>query len=165
MWTVHQILEATGGQLVRGRPTGTVRGISIDSRSLTPGEAFVAIQGKRLDGHRFVEEAAHRGASCLVLSQVPASTNGAASLPTILVDDTTHALGDLARFHRRRFGRPTIAVTGSCGKTTTKELIAHVAGSPETILKTVGTQNNHIDRKSTRLNSSHSAKSRMPSSA
>jgi len=161
-WTVHQILEAADGQLVRGRPPtcfwpvgqhsafggetggGTVSGISIDSRSLTPGEAFVAIQGKRLDGHRFIEEAAHRGASCLIVSHLPISTNGSASLPTILVDDTTNALGELARFHRRRLARPTIAVTGSCGKTTTKELIAHLVGAPDAILKTWGTQNNHI---------------------
>ena len=143
-WTVHQILEATGGQLVRGRLTGLASGIAIDSRRLAPGEAFVAIQGTRLDGHRFLDEAAHRGASCLIVSYLPTPTNGSASLPTVLVPDTTKALGHLARFHRRRFTRPVIAVTGSCGKTTTKELIAHLLGSPDAILKTVGTQNNHI---------------------
>ena len=144
VWTVRQILDATGGQLVRGRPSGTVQGIGIDSRRLTPGEAFVAIRGTRLDGHRFIEEAAHRGASCLVVSSLPTPTNGSASVPTVLVPDTTKALADLARFHRRRFARPMIAVTGSCGKTTTKELIAQLLGAPETVLKTFGTQNNHI---------------------
>ena len=142
-WTVRQILDATGGQLVRGRAEGESSGIAIDSRRLAPGEAFVAIQGTRLDGHRFLEEAAHRGASCLVVSCAPTPTNGSASLPTILVDDTTDALGRLARFHRRRLNPTVIAVTGSCGKTTTKELIAHLLG-PETVLKTTGTQNNHI---------------------
>ena len=143
-WTVHQILDATGGRLVRGRPIGEISGIAIDSRRLTPGEAFVAIQGTRLDGHRFIEDAAHRGASCLIVSYVPAPTNGSASLPTILVDDTTEALGRLARFHRRRLNPTVIAVTGSCGKTTTKELIARLLGGPDAVLKTTGTQNNHI---------------------
>ena len=143
-WTVRQLLEATGGQLVRGRPEGTVAGVTIDSRRLAPNEAFVAIQGRRLDGHHFIEDAAHRGAACLIVSRVLHSTNGASSLPTILVDDTTRALGSLARFHRRRIGIPVIAITGSCGKTTTKELIAHLLGRPNSVLKTVGTQNNHI---------------------
>ncbi len=143
-WTVHQILEATGGQLVRGQPSGMVERISIDSRRLLPGDAFVAIRGVRFDGHRFLDEAAHHGASCLIVSRIPTLTNGASILPMILVEDTTEALGNLARFHRRRLGRPVIAITGSCGKTTTKELIAHLLGDPDAILKTTGTQNNHI---------------------
>ena len=143
-WTVRDILEATGGSLVRGHPDDSVTGLSIDSRRLAAGEAFVAIRGKRLDGHQFIEEAAHRGAACLIVSQIPHSTNGASRVPMVLVEDTTIALGDLARFHRRRLGQQVIAVTGSCGKTTTKELIAHLVGESDTILKTTGTQNNHI---------------------
>ncbi len=143
-WTVQQVVEATGGQLVRGKPTGVIAGISIDSRQLVPGEAFVAIEGQRFDGHRFLDDVAHGGSSCLVVSRVPKLTNGASMLPTVLVDDTTIALGNLARFHRRRLGIPLIAVTGSCGKTTTKELIAHLLGPDEAVLKTTGTQNNHI---------------------
>lgn len=143
-WTIHQLLEATQGQLVRGRPIGEAAGVSIDSRSLTPGQTFVAIRGVRYDGHRFLEDAAHRGASSLIVSHLVTPTNGSSSLPTILVDDTTEALADLARFHRRLLGRSVVAVTGSCGKTTTKELLAHLLGGPDTILKTHGTQNNHI---------------------
>ena len=143
-WNVGQLVEATGGRLVRGQPEAGVGGIAIDSRRLASGEAFVAIRGKRWDGHRFIEDAAHQGASCLVASQIPASANGASALPLVLVRDTAQALGDLARFHRRRLGLPVVAVTGSCGKTTTKELIAHLAGEPDDVLKTFGTQNNHI---------------------
>ncbi|OGL07380.1 MAG: hypothetical protein A3J45_14715, partial [Candidatus Rokubacteria bacterium RIFCSPHIGHO2_02_FULL_69_13] len=143
-WTIAQLLEATGGVLVRGEPSREITGIAIDSRNLLSGEAFVAIHGRRFDGHRFVDDAAHRGASCLIVSHVPEAANGASVLPTILVDNTTEALGDLARFHRRRCGATVIAVTGSCGKTTTKELIAHLFGGPEFVLKTSGTQNNHI---------------------
>jgi UDP-N-acetylmuramoyl-tripeptide--D-alanyl-D-alanine ligase len=143
-WTVQRILEATGGELIRGSPAQAVGGISIDSRRLEGGEAFVAIQGKRFDGHRFIEEAAHRGAACLVVSHVPVASNGSAALPLVLVDDTAVALGDLARYHRRRLGQPVIAITGSCGKTTTKELIGRLLGGPDEVLRTAGTQNNHI---------------------
>ncbi len=144
-WTIHQLLEATGGRLVRGQQApAEINGISIDSRSLQPGNVFVAIRGPRFDGHHFLDDVAHKGASCLIVSYVPTAANGAASLPTILVDDTTEALGQIAQFHRRRMNRPVIAITGSCGKTTTKELIAHLLGDPERILKTTGTQNNHI---------------------
>src|SRR3990167_7204399 len=110
-WTIHQLLEATQGQLVRGRPIGEAAGVSIDSRSLTPGQTFIAIRGLRHDGHRFLEEAAHHGASSLIVSQIVTPTNGSSSLPTILVDDTTEALADLARFHRRQHGRSVVAVT------------------------------------------------------
>ena len=156
-WTVQQILDATNGQLVRGQPDTVVSGLAIDSRSLLPGEAFIAIRGAKFDGHQFTEAASGRGASCLIVSHLPESTDGSALLPTILVDDTAVALGDLARFHRRRINRPVIAVTGSCGKTTTKELIAHLLGGEDSILKTVGTQNNHIGVPLTllRMNASH----------
>ncbi|MBI3330683.1 MAG: UDP-N-acetylmuramoyl-tripeptide--D-alanyl-D-alanine ligase [Candidatus Omnitrophica bacterium] len=144
LWSVRGIVDATGGRLVRGSPDAHVSDVTIDSRRLAPGEAFVAIRGRRWDGHRFIEDAAHRGASCLVVSQVPASANGSAALPLVLVRDTAQALGDLARFHRRRLNPSVVAVTGSCGKTTTKELIAHLVGDPAVVLKTFGTQNNHI---------------------
>jgi UDP-N-acetylmuramoyl-tripeptide--D-alanyl-D-alanine ligase len=143
-WTLRQLIEATGGQLVRGAPDTSIGGLGIDSRRLSPGEGFVAIRGRRLDGHHYVDDAAHHGAACLVVSRIPQAANGAGSLPMILVRDTTEALGDLARYHRRRLGVPVIAITGSCGKTTTKELIAHLVGTPATVLKTTGTQNNHI---------------------
>lgn len=142
-WTVNQLLEATSGELVSGQATGVMEGISIDSRCLQPGEAFVAIQGTRFDGHHFLEEAIHRGASCLIVAHRPSAVP-ALSIPTILVEDTTKALGHLARFHRRALGLPVVAVTGSCGKTTTKELIAHLLGESDTVLKTTGTQNNQI---------------------
>ncbi len=140
-WTLRELAEATGGRLLNDRPDVIARDVAIDSRRLEPGSAFVAIRGARFDGHAFLAEAADRGAVCAVVSQDPAAPLG---IPSIRVPDTTQALQRLARFHRRRMGIPVIAVTGSCGKTTTKELIAHLAGDPDTILKTAGTQNNHI---------------------
>jgi len=133
-WTVKEILQATEGRLLRGRFDQKILGISIDSRGIAPQEAFVAIRGHRFDGHDFLDEAIKHGASCLIISRDVPSLSSTATLPVILVNDTTEALGDLARFHRRRMNKPVIAVTGSCGKTTTKELIAHIIGEPDAVL-------------------------------
>ena len=143
-WTMAQLLDATQGKLVRGRAEGVFREMVIDSRRTAPGDVFVAIRGQRLDGHQFVDEAAHHGATCLVVSEVPRSVNGASALPTILVEDTTEALGNLARYHRRRIGATVIAVTGSCGKTTTKDLIAHLIDGSRRVHKSFSSFNNHI---------------------
>ncbi len=141
-WTVDQLLEATQGRLVTGDRATAVRGVCLDSRQLQPGEAFLAIRGQRLDAHAFLPEAIVRGASGLIISALPVRLP---SVPTIHVSDTTSALGSLAAFHRRRFNIPVVAVTGSCGKTTTKELIAHLLSQQGArVLKTTGTQNNHI---------------------
>ncbi len=158
-WTVRQLLEATEGELARGQALGRLSGVSIDSRQLQPGEAFVAIKGTRFNGHRFIDDAVHHGAGALVVSELPPAVNGTGSIPTIVVEDTTEALGDLARFHRRRMGIPVVAVTGSCGKTTTKDLVAHLLNDDSKVLKTTGTQNNHIGVPLTllRLGAQHAA--------
>src|SRR3989337_924909 len=108
--TVRELVRATRGALIGGDLGVPVTGVSIDSRSLAVGEAFFAIRGYRLDGHAYVRDAAARGAG----------------VPVVRVDDTTRALGRLALFHRSRFAVPVVAVTGSNGKTTTKEMIAAI---------------------------------------
>ncbi len=143
-WTIEEILRATNGQLTGRWPRTALGPVTINSRSLVPGEVFVAIRGARLDGHHFVDEAVARGASCLIVSRPVVLSESVAAVPLVLVNDTTRALAELGRFRRRQLDRPVIAVTGSCGKTTTKELIAHVLETPDQVLKTAGTQNNHI---------------------
>jgi UDP-N-acetylmuramoyl-tripeptide--D-alanyl-D-alanine ligase len=118
------------------------RGVAIDTRTLEAGEAFVALQGERFDGHAFLAQAEARGAACLIVSHLPADNRP--HIPVIVVADTAVALADLARAHRRRLNKTVIAVTGSCGKTTTKDLIAHILGGEGLVLKSQGTQNNHI---------------------
>jgi UDP-N-acetylmuramoyl-tripeptide--D-alanyl-D-alanine ligase len=139
-FTVQDVVRATGGALVGGDLGVAVRGVSIDTRTLAVGEAFFAIHGHSLDGHAFLQEAAGRGAACLVVHALPDDLP--AHVPVVLVDDTTRALGRLAAHHRRRFDIPLVAVTGSNGKTTTKEMIAAVLGRRWQVLKPTASFNN-----------------------
>jgi UDP-N-acetylmuramoyl-tripeptide--D-alanyl-D-alanine ligase len=138
--SVEDVVRGTQGALVAGDLGVPVAGVSIDSRTLAIGEAFFAIQGPNRDGHGFLRDAAARGAACLVVHNL--SDDLPPSVPTILVDDTTRALGRLAAYHRARFTGPVAAVTGSNGKTTTKEMMAGVLGALGPVLKPEGSFNN-----------------------
>jgi UDP-N-acetylmuramoyl-tripeptide--D-alanyl-D-alanine ligase len=140
--TAAMIATATGGTLVSGDPRMAVTGFSIDSRTLEPGDLFFAIVAAR-DGHEFVRDAVDRGASGVVIS-----TERPAFLPggpfVIRVRDTTTALQDLARFVRRQAGATVVAITGSAGKTTTKEMIAALLSGRYRVVKNKGNLNNHL---------------------
>ena len=136
--TLEEIAEHVGGKL-RGPTAASVRGYSIDSRTMKRGELFFAIKGPRFDGHEFVAQAAQRGAAGIVVSAAVPSVD---SLARIEVSSTRDALQTLARVVRRLWGRPVIAVTGSVGKTTTKEMIAAVLGRRFTVFRSVGNMNN-----------------------
>ena len=156
-FTVAELLAATRGALRRGAPDASLRGISTDSRHLHAGQAFLALRGPHFDGQAFLTDAVARGAAALIVraGQVPPT----GTVPVIAVPDTTVALGDLARAHRRRLRVPVIAVTGSCGKTTTKEMIAAVLGARYRVLASVGTENNQYGVPQTllRLTPAHEA--------
>jgi UDP-N-acetylmuramoyl-tripeptide--D-alanyl-D-alanine ligase len=124
-------------------PRAVACGYSIDSRTIQPGDLFFAVQGDRLDGHNFVEAALARGAIAAVvrrdqLAGFPEQT------PLLAVDDTLVALQQLAAAVRRLWGKPLVGVTGSAGKTTTKEIIAHVLATKLRVLKSQGNLNNHF---------------------
>ncbi len=139
-WTLPEILGATGGELVRWGP-GPFRGFSTDSRTLLPDEVFVALKGPRFDGQEFLSDALRRGASAAIASRDELC--GSAAL--VHVDDGLRALGDLAAAYRRRLPVRVIGVTGSNGKTTTKEMIAAVlAASGACVAKSRGTENNLV---------------------
>jgi UDP-N-acetylmuramoyl-tripeptide--D-alanyl-D-alanine ligase len=138
--SVEDVVRGTQGALVAGDLGVPVAGVSIDSRTLAIGEAFFAIQGPNRDGHGFLRDAAARGAACLIVHNLPDDLPPA--VPTILVDDTTRALGRLGAYHRARFTGPVAAVTGSNGKTTTKEMMAAVLGALGPVLKPEGSFNN-----------------------
>lgn len=139
-FTVQDIVRATQGALVGGDLGVPVTGVSIDSRSIGVGEAFFAIKGHRLDGHAYLAEAAGRGSACLVVHELPDEVPP--NVPLVLVQETTKALGRLAGWHRARFSIPVVAVTGSNGKTTTKELIAAILATRWNTLKPEGSFNN-----------------------
>jgi UDP-N-acetylmuramoyl-tripeptide--D-alanyl-D-alanine ligase len=137
--TVKQVARAMGGGL-RGRGTARVEGVSIDSRSLRPGEIFFAIRSAR-DGHDFVEHAVRAGACAVVVTRPPGSRP---DTDVIVVDDTLEALQSLASHHRSAMPIRVIGLTGSCGKTTTKELIASALSVAGSVLATRGNLNNHL---------------------
>jgi UDP-N-acetylmuramoyl-tripeptide--D-alanyl-D-alanine ligase len=142
MFILSEILEATGGTLIAGKPGQRVSGVSTDTRSVKRGQVFVAIKGDKFDGHRFLAQAVGKGARAVIVSspgvRIPA---GAAA---VLVEDTVKALGRIARYHRQRFHIPVIAITGSAGKTSTKEFVAAVMAKKYRVLFNQGTENNHI---------------------
>ncbi len=144
--TVDEILKTTGGTLMRGRSDVMFEGLTTDSRSISNGNLFLPITGERFDGHDFIAAAINCGArgSLVQRSQEEKikATHGDATL--ILVDDTLKALGDIAHFWRRKFEIPVIAVTGSSGKTTTKEMAAGIIGLGKKVLKNPGNFNNLI---------------------
>jgi UDP-N-acetylmuramoyl-tripeptide--D-alanyl-D-alanine ligase len=116
--SIDEVVAATGGELLRPGVAARVRGVATDSRSVAPGQAFFALSGDRFDGHRFCPQAAEGGAALLVVER-DVEVQGPAVLE---VDDCRRALGRLARAWRRSVGARTVAITGSVGKTTTKEL-------------------------------------------
>ena len=151
-FSVPEVLAATTGELLSGSVDGSLRGVAIDSRAVEPGGLFVAIRGERLDGHDYLAEAVGRGAAAVVVSAAnlePEASLWAAAAETgvaiIAVRDTLAALGDLAAMHRRRWPGQVVAITGSAGKTTTKELVAAALTATKKIVhRTVGNLNNLI---------------------
>ncbi|MBU1091214.1 MAG: UDP-N-acetylmuramoyl-tripeptide--D-alanyl-D-alanine ligase, partial [Candidatus Omnitrophica bacterium] len=147
MFKVFELLNATKGKLIKSSKLSKVSGISIDSRSLRPNEAFIAIKGKNFNGHDFINQAIKKGASCIIINttyDIRHTTYEKHKVALIAVRDTTKALGDIARYHRQKIDLPVIGVTGSNGKTTTKEMIAWVLSGRFRVLKNPGTKNNQI---------------------
>ena len=140
--TLADLVRGTQGALVGGRLDGVVTGVSIDSRTCRPGDAFFAIRGANQDGHAFIGHARARGAVCAVVTRLPPGFHPEDDFGLVLVDDTTAALQRLAAVHRRRFSIPVVGVTGSNGKTTTKELIATVLSARRRVLKPAASYNN-----------------------
>ena len=141
--SVGMVLEATGGVLIQGDAQASFFGVSIDSRSIRPGELFFALRGENFDGHRFFTEAVRKGAGGGVMEgevELPSDN----TIPFIKVTDTLRALGDLANLWRKRHPIPLVAVVGSNGKTTTKEMAARILEKKYKVMKNPGNLNNLI---------------------
>ena len=168
LFTVEELREVISAKVLAGDGAGwakhRIRGINLDTRSLQPGDLFLALQGDRFDGHDFVATALSRGAvGAIVLdsydvSKLASKRGSKRAQPFILgVSDPLNAYQQLAAYHRGRFQIPVVAVTGSNGKTTTKEMVASVMARRWKILKTEGNLNNRVGVPQTvlRLNDRH----------
>ena len=141
--SLHQVAAACRGDILAGAPDLVVRRVGTDSRRTEPGDLFVALVGDRHDGHAHIASAAERGAIAVLgaRSRPIAAPSGCA---LVVVDDTRRALGDLAAAYRSGFDLPVVAVAGSNGKTTTKDLIAAVLAQRYASLSSEGNFNNDI---------------------
>ena len=142
MFTVADIAAATGG-VIHGTDDNRINGVSTDSRTVQPGQLFLALRGDRFDGHGFIKEVIARGVKVIVASELPQG-DLAAGVSMVVVNDTLRSLGDLATTYRNRFDLPIVGITGSNGKTTTKEMLATILEQTGPGLKTAGNLNNLI---------------------
>ena len=143
--TAGAITAPIQGELISGPPEAVLGGLSTDSRKIIPGQLFWALKGERYDGHDFVEQAIDKGAAGIVMAkgyrpEIPAGRNPV----VIAVTDTLKAIGDLGNWWRRQHSIPVAAITGSVGKTTTKEMAASILGLHAKTLKNEGNLNNLI---------------------
>lgn len=143
--TVNEIVSATGGELVSAAAEGevTVTSVSTDTRTLSHGSLFVALRGDHFDGNSFAVTAVEAGAACLMLDELPAN-GGELGVPVVLVQDTLLALQRLAMWYRQQLDIRVIGITGSNGKTSTKDFMASVIAQKFKVNATKGNLNNHI---------------------
>ncbi|MFC9974015.1 UDP-N-acetylmuramoyl-tripeptide--D-alanyl-D-alanine ligase [Spirillospora sp. NPDC127200] len=143
---LSEIAEITGGTVIGGRPETVVRGpVVIDSREAGPGALFAAFRGERVDGHDYAVRALASGAAAVLAERPPEAGPGGPAGPAVVVDDVQRALGLLARGVLARLPGATVtAITGSAGKTSTKDLIAQVLGGEGATVATAGSFNNEI---------------------
>ena len=138
--SLAEVRQATDAEWLGPAP-GLIKrasGWSIDSRTIAPGDVFFAIRGDRFDGHAFVKAAVERGALAAVVSKAVEER------PLLRVADTLEALQRLAYWARRRWMKPVVAITGSAGKTSTKDIVSELLGARLRVAKTIGNLNNHL---------------------
>ena len=154
--TVNDIVKATGGRLLCGDGEMELKHISIDSRTMKGQDLFVPIIGEKVDAHRFISQAFEAGAAAVLTSEHNEMED---THPWIRVEDTKKALQAVGKYYRSRLSLPLVGITGSVGKTTTKEMIALVLSEKFNCLKTAGNLNNEIGLPKTlfTMDSSHTA--------
>lgn len=143
-WTVEKLIEATHGELLQGNAEVLLNAVSTDTRSLKPCDCFVALPGGNHDGHDFIPDALAKKASAVLLSMQDMHVEFPPEVALIRVSDTLYALGELARYHRKNHPIPVVGITGSNGKTSTKEMVAAILGVERSVHKNAGNLNNLI---------------------
>ncbi len=154
---LHDIINSTKGEFLSGDPHAPVNNISIDTRTLAKGDYFLALQGKNYDGNNFVKQAIDKKAGGLIMSlkviDLDKSIPAFPTFPSIVkVSDTLKALGDIAAAYRRKWKIPVVAITGSNGKTTTKEMLFSILSLAGETLCNKGNFNNQVGVPLTLLN-------------
>lgn len=142
--TIEQIVKAVNGTLIRGTGKGEIEGVSIDSRKVTPKDVFFPLLGENHDAHVFIPEVVEKGCSAVVVSKEPELPAAKDTVHVILVKDTTKALQDLAAYYLSLFELKKVGVTGSTGKTTTKEMLYWILSEKYQTARNIGNFNNHI---------------------
>ena len=143
MWSADQLATIVNGKLINAAPARVITGFSVDTRSLNENDCFVAIPGKNEDGHNYFQEAYELGASAALIEQEPDLQQQ--TLPNIIfVHNSVEALHKIAKFHRSQFDIPIIGITGSSGKTTTKELLFHILSQTHRPFRSPGNYNTEI---------------------
>ncbi len=141
---ISDIVKATKGKLIQGQKKLQVLNISIDSRTLKVGDMFIAIKGKLTNGHTYVPEVLQKGASSIIVEDERVEFEQWKTISIIKVENTTRALGDIARYYRSKFSPKVIAITGSNGKTTTKEMIDQILKTKHNTVTAPASYNNDI---------------------
>lgn len=141
---VRDLMEATGGNLIFGNPEASVARIKLDSRQVESGDLFVPIIGERVDGHKFIPQVLAAGAAVVLTSEHDEVPEDCKTGSWIRVADTKTALQDIGRYLRARLTLPLVGVTGSVGKTTTREMIAAALSAKYRVYKTPGNSNSQV---------------------
>ena len=147
--SVRTLIQLTGGTLVAGSDDAVVHGLAVDSRKVAPGGLFVALPGERVDGHAFLGAAIAAGARAAIVTRDDDAVRTAVAesgrdVGLIVVEDAQRAIDALAAWHRKRLTCPVIGITGSTGKTTTKDFLRDVLASRLKVIATSGNQNNEL---------------------
>ena len=142
-WKLNDVVTGARGVHSGGRET-PISGFSIDTRTIKKGEVYIALKGENHDGHAFIPKAIEQGASAIIAGSFPGGNPKPEDPAWIKVDDPLEALQNLARWHRKRHKAKFLGVTGSNGKTTTKEMLSHLFSTTNKVWATSGNLNNHI---------------------
>ncbi len=140
---IREIMQVTKGELIQGNPEFICKNFSKDTRTIQKGDTYIAIKGEKFDGNLFWKQALEKGADCVIVSDVSYKEKELQAFPnkTILkVKDTLEALYEIAKLKRSFYQIPVIAITGSVGKTSTKDIVASVVSQKYKTLKTIRKQ-------------------------
>ena len=138
-----QLVDIVRGRLIGGKSESSFNGVSIDSRTIQPGNAFFAIAGENFDGHDYVATAIEKGAACIVV-QCEINLPDECQAAVIQVDDGVVALAQFASWHRQQLSAKVVAITGSVGKTTTRQILHQILSRSFKCRQARGSFNNHI---------------------